>query len=350
MNHFITTHTGFHPIQLEDFAFIQQAYKEGFNALGRMMLPDGIEAAILTGCQLEIVGNDYSFTDGYVFYQGEIFAVAGDEGSFVDGQWPCLSFVVEYAQFNPVEYYDKTLKYVHQIRTMSFAFEDDTTGKVDFVGLRRASDILAEQYGLSATTGEELAQTTEDLRIAEEQIAITQEDLELAQDDIADLQDRVAVLEEQASPVGSIIMVDGDSIAYFDVVTGLGDDIYVNWALCDGQNGTPDLRGKFIAGYDPDQGPGGDYFIEAEGGEERVTLAEEEVPAHVHEYEKVTDDGTGTSLNSGGNDAYQKVATTTTESSVAGGVLVDEVNNVYETEAHENRPPYYVLAFIKRIA
>jgi len=36
---------------------------------------------------------------------------------------------------------------------------------------------------------------------------------------------------------------------YFDTTTGVGIDDWIGWRLCDGRGGTPDLRGRFIAGY-----------------------------------------------------------------------------------------------------
>ncbi len=48
------------------------------------------------------------------------------------------------------------------------------------------------------------------------------------------------------------------------------------WALCNGSNGTPDLRGRFIVGY------GGEYSINQTGGEATFTLSETEMPVHNH--------------------------------------------------------------------
>lgn len=53
-------------------------------------------------------------------------------------------------------------------------------------------------------------------------------------------------------------------------------DIPIGWALCDGNNGTPDLTDKFVIGagstYDPDD----------TGGAASVTLTGTELPAHTH--------------------------------------------------------------------
>lgn len=66
-------------------------------------------------------------------------------------------------------------------------------------------------------------------------------------------------------PAGVIVMWSGAVAA---IPTG--------WNLCDGTNGTPDLRGKFILGA------GGAYDPGDTGGEETHTLTEAEMPSHTH--------------------------------------------------------------------
>jgi microcystin-dependent protein len=53
-----------------------------------------------------------------------------------------------------------------------------------------------------------------------------------------------------------------------------------NWALCDGTNGTPNLTGKFIVHADADAS--GTYNVGQTGGSNSVTLAEGELPSHLH--------------------------------------------------------------------
>ena len=65
-------------------------------------------------------------------------------------------------------------------------------------------------------------------------------------------------------PKGSIIMFGGASA-----------DIPDGWAICDGQNGTPNLVGKFIkAGSTSGE----------EGGEEEIKLTSENMPKHTHTF------------------------------------------------------------------
>lgn len=63
-------------------------------------------------------------------------------------------------------------------------------------------------------------------------------------------------------PIGTIVMWSG---AINQLPSG--------WALCDGQNGTPDLRNRFIVGA------GGEYALNDEGGNEAVQLSTSNLPS-----------------------------------------------------------------------
>ena len=72
-------------------------------------------------------------------------------------------------------------------------------------------------------------------------------------------------MENHLVPPGAIIMWSGSI-----------NDIPVGWALCDGSNGTPDLRDRFIVGA------GGAYNPGNTGGAESVTLTVAQMPQHSH--------------------------------------------------------------------
>ena len=98
----------------------------------------------------------------------------------------------------------------------------------------------------------------------------------------------------------------------------------------------PDLRGRFVVGQNGDDD---DYkMLGMSGGEKAHTLQAHEMPAHSHQL-KINSKQTGAAssnysnfYNSGGNTTNTLMTETT-----GGG------------KAHENRPPYYVLAYIMRI-
>lgn len=55
------------------------------------------------------------------------------------------------------------------------------------------------------------------------------------------------------------------------------EDLPDFWVLCDGKNGTPDLRNKFILGA------GKKYNIDDTGGKERILLKSNNIPSHSHD-------------------------------------------------------------------
>lgn len=61
---------------------------------------------------------------------------------------------------------------------------------------------------------------------------------------------------------------------------GLDSQIPTGWLLCDGTNGTPDLRGRIPVGVDPSDA---DFdTVGKTGGEKEHTLTVSEMPSHRH--------------------------------------------------------------------
>ena len=112
--------------------------------------------------------------------------------------------------------------------------------------------------------------------------------------------------------------------------SGAADAIPSGFVLCDGNNSTPNLSGRFVVGYDASNS---DYDVNDTGGAETVTFSIAEMPNHKHDTTvdnaKLFPANGGTSINFGGAGGYP--ATTFTMSNTGGG------------GAHENRPPYYAL-------
>jgi hypothetical protein len=127
-------------------------------------------------------------------------------------------------------------------------------------------------------------------------------------------------------PAGGIIMWSGAIAA---IPTG--------WALCDGNNGTPDLRDRFVVGA------GNSYAVGANGGEATHTLTTAEMPAHTHPtpYGKTYNFAAGGSQQSGYEGAMvSQDAGNATTSPATGSTGGDG--------AHNNLPPYYALCFIMK--
>lgn len=193
-------------------------------------------------------------------------------------------------------------------------------------------------------------------------------------------------------PLGGIIMWNGTTVPN-------------GWALCNGQtvNGrtTPDLRGRFIVGYGADNvahAPGvavpadvwdANYTnINGTGGEREHGLSRSEIPKHEHyvgdgqdnssmsdrtfvtgidHYDKPDINGNGTTdenpvtnvyLTSDSHHHYGRTGDGTSSSytiTILGIPITRDLkgglteNAAGRANAHENRPPYYVLAFIMRV-
>ena len=130
-------------------------------------------------------------------------------------------------------------------------------------------------------------------------------------------------------------------LSSFDLNTGLGFGAYVNFALCDGQNGRPDLRDRFIAGYNP---LNADYdTIGNTGGEAEVTLTESQMPSHTHTSN--APNGNNGNTFTGGSSAERAIQALPGGGGTNVPATIDEAGG---DQPHENRPPYYVAAFIMR--
>lgn len=135
-------------------------------------------------------------------------------------------------------------------------------------------------------------------------------------------------------PIGAILMWAGATNAIPD-----------GWSLCNGQNGTPDLRDRFIVGA------GNHYAVSAAGGATNVTLTTPNLPPHGHTYkdayfaEKSISsyvsgvDVVGAVTGSGNNDSdntHIPWRSMTTDNSGSGTPV-------------DIRPPYFALCYIMRM-
>jgi hypothetical protein len=118
----------------------------------------------------------------------------------------------------------------------------------------------------------------------------------------------------------------------------------VGWYLCDGTNGTPDLRDRFVVGA------GSTYSVAATGGSANAVLV-----SHTHTA-TVTDPGHRHTQSSNGplcpgggtqyplgNTAFAGVFTQT---ATTGITVANTTEGVSATNA--NLPPYYALAYVMK--
>ncbi len=137
-------------------------------------------------------------------------------------------------------------------------------------------------------------------------------------------------------PLGTIIVWVGNTSPNLpDVPAGQG------WVLCDGTNGTPDLRGYFLMGTLPGSNNVG---LNTTGGAKSVALEYKHLPAHQHllnyvSPKKYTQGFSSTVPSDGGDDDiwYGKKTDTiyTHDTGYSDGSVA----------AHDNLPPYYTVRF-----
>lgn len=230
-------------------------------------------------------------------------------------------------------------------------------------------------------------------------------DAENVQDAIDEVNaDLVSHKADKASPtklghvkVGQGLEIDSEGVLSVNaegVPTGLismwsGTNIPGGWALCDGQNGTPDLRDRFIVGA------GGDYSVGDTGGEAEVTLTTAQLPSHSHGSGSLSTGSAGshshgsgtlstsvtgshnhsytmpspTSIAANSGDKFSFTPVTKRESastssagshshSISGSTssagshshsISGTTSSAGSGQVHENRPPYFALAFIMKL-
>jgi microcystin-dependent protein len=149
------------------------------------------------------------------------------------------------------------------------------------------------------------------------------------------------------------------------------------WALCNGSSGTPDLRDRFVVGA------GSTYAVAATGGADSITLNSTQIPSHTHTFSATTGNMSANSTHTHtindpghthnynvpsftspgiltvGSEAPSQTATATTSSTTGislNSASVQHTHTVSGTTdatggglSHENRPPYYALAYIMKL-
>jgi microcystin-dependent protein len=219
-------------------------------------------------------------------------------------------------QGGPVDFADAYISITEDIEQTQYLKDEDGDGSGDLI------DTYFEKYGVITDQSEGNVK-------------------------LSDL-DRLNSLREMSKripPMKSVIMFYGTE-----------DDLTQGYQFCDGTNGTPDLRGKFIVGQDPNDN---DYNnIGKTGGSKRHTLTENEMPQHSH----------NGSTNSAGSHSHSGTAAGPYDGTPIGGgfdgggnafrnrsISINNAGNHSHTvsigskggsQPHENRPPYYALAYI----
>lgn len=147
-------------------------------------------------------------------------------------------------------------------------------------------------------------------------------------------------------PSGGIIMWSGSPTA-----------IPSGWRLCDGSSGTPDLRGRFIVGYNASDT---DYNLVGKiGGNKTHTLTIAEMPAHnhfTHAIGSISGPGgpfylstANVAYSGGGGDGFGRSTfpSSSMQTGYAGGS--SSATTFGSNTAFDIRPQYYALCYIMKL-
>lgn len=125
---------------------------------------------------------------------------------------------------------------------------------------------------------------------------------------------------------GNVLMPSGMIMMW----SGSVASIPAGWRLCDGGNGTPDLRDRFIVGA------GNEYGVGSKGGAKEVTLSVAQMPSHNHKF------------NMMGDSYYHDNWIPSRGSNIPFGIE-GKTESAGGDQPHENRPPYYGLCYIMKV-
>jgi microcystin-dependent protein len=126
------------------------------------------------------------------------------------------------------------------------------------------------------------------------------------------------------------------------------------WALCNGNNGTPNMGGRFPVGFSSDGALGTDYNATRKmGGLKEVQLTVEQMPYHTHTEQQAgshshsyvdTFPAEESTVDAGNNKRRTKLETQVRQTESTGW-HTHAIDPTGDDRPHENRPPYLVLAF-----
>lgn len=177
----------------------------------------------------------------------------------------------------------------------------------------------------------------------------------------ADLEAKLAALKP--APLGIVemwsgqnipenyVLCDGRQLAIADcpeLYEALGD-AFKTASTAAGYFTLPDLRGRFIVGYNP-----GDYDYNAlgkVGGSKHVSLTESQIPSHEHQFKDYYFIEHGPISGLSGSDTVSGSFPGSGRTDTDNSVLPYMFHKTFPSgggTGHENRPPYYTLAYIMK--
>jgi hypothetical protein len=149
-----------------------------------------------------------------------------------------------------------------------------------------------------------------------------------------------------ASPVWGDAFVRGMILLW----SGSTGSVPSGWRLCDGVDGTPDLRNRFVVGA------GSSYAVNATGGSANATLPAHSHTAntsntgnHAHDTKQRAVGGLYNGIGGSGSD-YNNSGGTRINTATAGAHSHNvAVSSAGVSATNANLPPYYALAYIMKL-
>ena len=140
---------------------------------------------------------------------------------------------------------------------------------------------------------------------------------------------------------------------YMVIAWANSEGIPEGWAVCDGKNGTPDLRGRFVLGAGEGENLTKRKLNETSGAETH-TLTVDEMPSHGHDIYRSNWMLGDFAAN------YRFYAIKTSDNAIAHGGTAsyhkaDDIGQVHYIkhtgggQPHNNMPPFYVLIYIMKL-
>lgn len=292
----ITTTVGM-PFKAGTFVHLQAAYKEAIDMACRALVNNYQVNTVyrLYGCINTGTGLNYIISAGALFYNGEVYLVdaisfTAPAGQVAVAQMSQAFFIDPTA--DPVTFDDGGSRSIHQINKIGIAAGLSGSGIADFASFKRSN--------------------------------------------------------KGRTPKGSVIPYypPSGTLSDFDATgKGISGDV-IGFALCNGNNGTQNLKGRLIAGYDSTQTEFN--AIGKIGGEKTHTLLAAE-QGNIVVAAEVDDISGGTanalaSLKMNGTEIPRDGAGN--QASYGSNVTIPLTD---ATQAHNNLSPYMVMVYITEI-
>jgi microcystin-dependent protein len=137
------------------------------------------------------------------------------------------------------------------------------------------------------------------------------------------------------------------------------------WSICDGTNGTPDLRGRFINMYNDKNNDTLKYKINEIGGNDETLLTPDNIPLHNHiidknkiKYRNIrasqqcgSTDIAGWNVDGHSDYFFQASAINgnCTSCKKSGEIQLSNSGGIDNPEPLKNSPPYFTIVFIMKL-